>query len=612
MAVETSQPARTARVELILREVESLPTLSPVVLRLLEATGRDDAGLGEIGGIIEADPALTARILGLCARADKGLSDRITTVRKAVVMLGLEAVQAAALSVCVYDLFDEARPRRGEMESAPDARENLFERAGFWEHALGVACASELIAAAHPKLGVLPPEAFTAGLLHDLGKLALDLVLPRSYGRVLAVAQERRAASAAVERAVIGLDHHSAGRKLGEHWSLPEPLWGVMWLHSQPPEGLPDIPYRAVLGIVSVAKSLCRELHIGWSGEFDAPAPIEAACTAFGLDAAAVRDVAARLHQTVADRAKALGLREASTPDLVVRSLVGANRALGKLGAALERKAREARAACDIAIERQRKADRLAEQLAAAARDIAEAQNRLAESQAMARLGQFAAGAAHEMNNPLAVISGRSQMLAARLADSPDAADAKAIAAAADRLSELITSLHLLAEAPAPRPVSLDPADVAREAIEAAEQRIKVPGRVEVTCMAPAPALIDRQMVRTILIELVANALEASPSGLVRLSIEPALPDNRLKGHWLRITVEDQGPGMSATALQHAFDPFFSEKPAGRRTGLGLTRARRLAEAMGARITLRSEPGRGTAATLDLPTPPQTGMEAAE
>jgi len=70
---------------------------------------------------------------------------------------------------------------------------------------------------------------------------------------------------------------------------------------------------------------------------------------------------------------------------------------------------------------------------------------------------------------------------------------------------------------------------------------------------------------------------------------------------------------MSSTALQHAFDPFFSEKPAGRRTGLGLTRARRLAEGMGGRITLRSEMGKGTVATLELPTPPIAGgrMEAA-
>jgi signal transduction histidine kinase len=611
MAAEVHESARTARVELILREIESLPTLSPVVMRLLEATGRDDSGLGEISGIIESDPSLTARILGLCARADKGLSDRITTVRKAVVMLGLEAVQAAALSVSVFDVLDSARSRN-DLDAPEAGREVRFDRTGFWEHALGVACASEMIASAHPKSGVQPGDAFVAGLLHDLGKLALDLVLPRSYGRVLAVAQERRAGAAGVERAVMSLDHHAAGRRLGQHWSLPEPLWGVMWLHGQAPEALPDVPYRELIGIVTAAKALCRELHIGWSGEFDVPRPVEGVCAAFGLDGAAARQAAPRLHEAVAARARSLGLHEATTPDLIVRSLAGANRALGRVGTALERKAREANLAAEVAIERQRKADRLAEQLADAARDIAEAQNRLAEAQSMARLGQFAAGAAHEMNNPLAVISGRSQMLAARLAEGPDAADARAVAEAAGRLSELITSLHLLAEAPRPVLMDTDPAALAAEAISSAEERVKVPGRVEVTSAVSAPASLDRQMVRTILIELVANALEASIDGLVKVRIESASADNRLHGDCLRFTVEDQGPGMSSMTLQHAFDPFFSDKPAGRRTGLGLTRARRLAEALDGMITLHSEPGRGTSATLELPLRPARTIGGAQ
>src|SRR6266850_1126606 len=96
---------RAGQIELILRRVESLPTLSPVATRMLQIAGVEDADLDALVEVIESDPPLTARLLGLCRRADKGWGDRITTVRRAVVMLGLEAVQAAALSVSVYDVM---------------------------------------------------------------------------------------------------------------------------------------------------------------------------------------------------------------------------------------------------------------------------------------------------------------------------------------------------------------------------------------------------------------------------------------------------------------------------------------------------------------------------
>src|SRR3954467_12196917 len=100
-----------AQIEAILREVDSLPTLSSVATRLLRIASVEDADLDALVEIIESDPALSARLLGLCRRAGKGLGDRITTVRRAVVMLGLEAVQAAALSVAAYDVMATVGPR---------------------------------------------------------------------------------------------------------------------------------------------------------------------------------------------------------------------------------------------------------------------------------------------------------------------------------------------------------------------------------------------------------------------------------------------------------------------------------------------------------------------
>ena len=89
-----------------------------------------------------------------------------------------------------------------------------FDRTGFWKHSVAVACASEIIAAEEKRLEVLPEEAFLAGLLHGVGRIVLSSVLPRAYDGVSRLAERRGVASASVEREMLGIDHHTAGRRV--------------------------------------------------------------------------------------------------------------------------------------------------------------------------------------------------------------------------------------------------------------------------------------------------------------------------------------------------------------------------------------------------------------
>lgn len=754
---------RAQQIELILRQVDNLPTLSPIATRLLEVGTVEDADLDRIVEIIETDPALTARLLGLCRRADKGLGDRITTVRRAVVMLGLEAVQAAVLSVAVYELMQGCSPAFDAEEGGPGTTLE-FDRPGFWKHSIAVASAAELIADGHLDLGVKPEEAFVAGLLHDLGKLVLDLVLPRSYARVLGLAERRGCSSTEAELQLIGLDHHTAGKRLAEHWRLPPALADSMWLYGQPMESVPDLPHRNIIGIVGVARALCRHLHLGWSGDFNHPEPLEGPrgiCRQFGLSAELVQASVSRLHESVLHRCRVLGLGDQTTPELLMEAVAGANRRLGRLSAVFEQRSRASQrqarvleaisdfhaagassrpgrgvvdtlaevvrsasgilgrgfygvvyqlregepwqlcqfapdgrptrssvietppgsgagrlaslaglcgtaqlsmgamallpwladhlisaadlrnvqllplcaragelaptpgpaavllhdrdlpgsvdratlepltatwAAAVAASVHHEAARRLGERLAASNRSLAEAQAKLAEVESMARLGEMAAGAAHEMNNPLTVISGRAQLLASSCREPGDRAAAAAIVSAAHSLTNLITSMRLLADPP-PVTVRMTPvAELVAGAVAAAEKRTGVPGRIGVEITGEDSALLDRELVATALGEVLVNALEASADGPVSVRVQTGRPDGRLL-----MVVQDRGAGMSARALQHAFDPFFSEKPAGRQTGLGLTRARRLVELHGGEISLQSTPGQGTVATVSLP-----------
>lgn len=751
------EQARVRQIELILQQVDALPTLSPIATRLLRVSSPADADLDEIVQLIESDPSLTARILGLCRRADRPVLERITTVRRAVVMVGLEAVQSAVLSVSVYELMDSAGGGAADTDEHGPI-ERRFDRRGFWNHCVGVAAASELIAEAHRPLGVPPEEAFVAGLLHDLGKLALDLVLPRAYARVLAIAERRQCAAGGVERDLLGLDHHTAGKRLGEHWGLPHALQDVMWLHGQPGASLPELPHRALIGIVSAADAVCRGLHVGWSGDFDPAAAAAAVAEEHGLDPALVEEASAKVHGLVADRLRLLGIDDQTTPEMLMQSLAAANRQLSRINTVLQGRSRTtqrqtrvlgainafhaerspgrtlADALCDVArsacgllgpgfcavlfqsrssddssepwqfcqfapdgavlrsealdppagrgtslarltdpdqisisalallpwltdylndavdIRRVRllpltptsgpgpaavllhEADvrelgldrgqlsavtctwaaaivsaaqhdgarRLGERLAASNRSLAEAQVRLAEAQSLARLGEMAAGAAHEMNNPLTVISGRSQILAQRSGTEGDRAAARAIVEAAQHLSDLITSLRLLSDPPKPAPSPTPLGELVALAVDRAERRTRRPGRVRVHVQPPEPvALLDRELIAGALSEAITNALEASAGTPVDVRVQRETADDRLL-----IEVEDKGTGMSPKTLQHAFDPFYSDKPAGRQTGLGLSRARRLMELHGGQITLRSTPGQGTVAVFALPMTP--------
>jgi two-component system C4-dicarboxylate transport sensor histidine kinase DctB len=194
------------------------------------------------------------------------------------------------------------------------------------------------------------------------------------------------------------------------------------------------------------------------------------------------------------------------------------------------------------------------------------------------------------------VISGRSQLLALRVREPALQAMAQEISAQSHRLSDMITALRSFAEPAMPQIEPVDIADLVMRAVQrCSTHEPRQPQINTVFAQSLPPVHVDPAMMTEALAELVKNAMEAKGARHIELRVQTDPFDDRLK-----IEVRDDGSGMNDHTLQHAFDPFFSAKPAGRQPGLGLARARRCVEAHGGRITLANGPGGGAVAAIWL------------
>jgi signal transduction histidine kinase len=244
----------------------------------------------------------------------------------------------------------------------------------------------------------------------------------------------------------------------------------------------------------------------------------------------------------------------------------------------------------------------LAEQLAEANRQLQNAQAEILRSRTMITVGELAAGAAHEMNNPLAVISGRSQLLASQLTDPKFKAAAHLIHEQSHRLSAIITELMDFAR---PEPPAVQPAEIAevlaRAVHEAKMQSDPADRSIELTLGETPDVLVDARQVSGAVTEVLENAIHATDPKNGQIAIHAAFDPYSRR---VVVTVSDDGCGMDEQTVKHAFDPFFSNKPAGRRRGLGLAKALRWIEASGGSIRLESKPQQGTRTVILLPAVP--------
>jgi signal transduction histidine kinase len=231
-------------------------------------------------------------------------------------------------------------------------------------------------------------------------------------------------------------------------------------------------------------------------------------------------------------------------------------------------------------------------------------EKQLRRSQALAVAGKLTSALAHEVGTPLNIVSGRAEIaLRALPPGHPAREDLATILSQADRISGIIRSLldSVRGEKPEVQPVP--PGAVLRQlgplvAYDARRRGVALETRV---AEGTPPVLADPGQLQQVLLNLLVNAVDATPAGgRITVSAGAQARDGRAG---VALTVADTGPGIDPEHLPRIFEPFFTTKPPGQGTGLGLAICRDIARAHGGCLTAESEPGRGARFTLWLPTP---------
>lgn len=296
-------------------------------MSLMRMGAQADVQVDEVARLIETDPSAAARLLKVVNSAYRGLHGRVSSINRAVVLLGVNGVRNVLLSMQAIDVFGK---------DTLNGKSVLFE---IWKHCLAVASTAELIAESAG--GMLPEDAFTAGLLHDVGKIALYTIARSKYTAILEEVAEKGVEISQAEREAFGTDHCEAGRYLAEKWGLPDALCRVAGEHHLLPLITDDTdPAALAVAIVSVADDVVRRQRLGFSGTPESWEPLENLFEPLGLDAESIENILSHIVERVSLRSAVI---DADLPEarLYLESLQKANALLGSSNEELTTSRRE-------------------------------------------------------------------------------------------------------------------------------------------------------------------------------------------------------------------------------------------------------------------------------
>lgn len=272
-----AHPTGTLLKHQILRNVDHLPSMPQVIFKAQEIIENPEAGVQELSKIIETDQAVVTKMLKLANSAYYGLSGKVSTVKKAITLLGIQTLKELLITVGYAKLLDQKLDGYG------------YSSGDLWRHAIAVGLGSKIIAAKR-RIGDAG-EAYMAGLIHDAGKLILDPYIMERRQDFTRIMEEESQTFLNAERIVLGFDHADIAFQVCRKWRVPDTISRAVQYHHAPSQSDGDrLSY-----IVHMADCIAKSAGLGYGRDDHLYVPEEGAVDNLGLTQAAIAEIASEV-----------------------------------------------------------------------------------------------------------------------------------------------------------------------------------------------------------------------------------------------------------------------------------------------------------------------------
>ncbi len=239
---------RDKQIEQITKYISKMPSLSTTVTKVLKVCDSPTTSANDLNRVVSLDPVLTGNVLKLINSAFYATKGQITSLTKAIIMLGLNTIKNLALSTAILGGLGGKKSPNPILDA-------------FWAHSIYTGVAAKSIASITGVNLMDREEYFVAGLMHDLGKIPLINCFPQEYGHVFEITRQKKVPFIQAEKHILGMHHITTGKLIAEKWKLSSTIYDAICSHHDP-DSADDESQRVIL-VTALADTYAKILETG-------------------------------------------------------------------------------------------------------------------------------------------------------------------------------------------------------------------------------------------------------------------------------------------------------------------------------------------------------------